>query len=129
MKIGVIVADFNPSITDRMLEHAECGLKEAQADYKVVNVPGAFEIPFMAQKMARTGQFDALITLGCVVKGETDHYDQVCRSCVDGIQRVMLDEGVPVVFEVLMVENVELAEERVDKGYAAVQVAIKMLTE
>ncbi len=126
MNIGVVVSEFNSPITEKLLEEAERGLKEEGADYDVEKVPGAFEIPLIAQKMAKSEKYDAVIVLGCVIKGETDHYEMVCRACVDGLREVMMKYETPVVFEVLMVHDPELARARTHKGYTAVQVALEM---
>ena len=133
MKIGIIVSQWNTAITDKLQSGAERALKELNANYEVVKVPGAFEIPLMAAKMGESKEFDALITLGVIIKGETDHYDMICRACVDGISRVMLDFKIPIAFEVLMVDDAEKAKERAgdrndnNKGYAAVGVVMEML--
>ena len=133
MKIGIIVAEFNSAITEKLLQGAERGLKEEGVEYEVVRVPGAFEIPLAALRMAKSKEYKALIALGCVIKGETDHYDMICRACVDGIKDVMLKYEIPIVFEVLMVREAQLAEERAgsqpgnNKGYSAAKVATEMI--
>lgn len=132
MNIGIIVAQFNSFITDKLLAGAERGLREQGVEYDVVKVPGAFEIPLMAAKMARTQKYDALITLGVVIEGETEHYMMVCRACTDGIRDVMLKYEIPIAFEVLMVRKTEHALARAgdrednNKGYAAAMVAVEM---
>jgi 6,7-dimethyl-8-ribityllumazine synthase len=134
MKIGIIVSQWTPAVTDKLLEGAETGLTEMDAVYEVFKVPGAFEIPVMASYLAARGDFDGLITLGVVIKGETDHYDMICRACVDGIQRVSLDYKIPISFEVLMVSDVALALERAsdhlpnNKGYTAAGVVADMVS-
>ena len=126
MKIGVIVSKFNNEITEKMLFEAEKVLNEKEVNYEIERVPGAFEIPLIAQRMAKTGEYDALMTLGCVIKGETDHYDMVCRACVDGIREVMLKFDLPIAFEVLMVDSIKKAEARISRGKDAAEVAILM---
>lgn len=131
MKIGVIVSEFNENISERLLKGAERGLKKAKVAYDVVHVPGAFEIPLAALRMAKTKKYDALIALGCVIKGDTDHYEMICRACVDGIRNVMLSYEIPIAFEVLMVHDEKLALDRcknddTNKGYISVEVALKM---
>lgn len=126
MKIGVIVSKFNNEITEKMLFEAEQILNASKINYEIERVPGAFEIPIIAQRMAKTGAYDALLALGCVVKGETDHYKMVCRACVDGISEVMLKYDLPIAFEVLMVDSIELAEVRISRGKNAAEVAIWM---
>ena len=129
----MIVSEFNSAITDRLLEGAEAGLKELDLNYEVVKVPGAFEIPLIAARMADSGDYDALITLGVVIEGETEHYEMVCRATTDGIMRVMLDYKIPVIFEVLMVDDAEKAKARSsrnlseNKGYSAAKVAAEMI--
>lgn len=133
MKIGIIVSQWTPSVTDKLLMGAETGLREMDAEYEVFKVPGAFEIPLMASHLASRGDFDGLITLGVIIKGETDHYDMICRACVDGIQRVSLDHKIPIAFEVLMVNEVALAVARAsdhlpqNKGYTAAGVVAEMV--
>ncbi|MFA6528287.1 MAG: 6,7-dimethyl-8-ribityllumazine synthase [Candidatus Gracilibacteria bacterium] len=123
--IGVIVSEFNDFVTEKLLESCERGLNELKLEYKIVRVPGAFEIPLMAKKLSK--KCSAIIALGCLIKGKTDHYDMVCRACVDGIMRVQLATDVPIVFEVLMVRKMGDAMMRVEKGYNAVLVASKLL--
>lgn len=132
MKIGILVSQFNVEITDRLLAGAERGLKSFEGTYDVVKVPGAFELPLAAAKLAETNHYDALIALGVVVKGDTDHYDMICRACTDGLLRVMLDHQIPIAFEVLMVAEERLAAERAgedddNKGFVAAQVAREMI--
>ncbi|EKD93708.1 MAG: 6,7-dimethyl-8-ribityllumazine synthase [uncultured bacterium] len=132
MKIGIIVSQFNLFITDKLLAGAERGLKEQGVEYEVVKVPGAFEIPLIAAKMARSKQYDALITLGVIIEGKTEHYMMVCRACTDGIKEVMLKYEIPIAFEVLMVRKTEHALTRAgdrednNKGYTAAMVAVEM---
>lgn len=126
MKIGIIVSKFNNEITEKMLFEAEQILNTHEINYEIERVPGAFEIPLMAQRMAKTGAYDSLLTLGCVVKGETDHYEMVCRACVDGIREVSLKYDLPIAFEVLMVKSIKLAEARINRGKDAAEVAIWM---
>jgi len=122
--IGVVVSQFNPKFTDKLLENCERGLNESGIEYEVVKVPGAFEIPLMAKKM--TQWCDVVIALGCVIKGETDHYEMVCRACTDGIMQVQLDTGVPIVFGVLMSKEVDYLHSRVSRGYEYAKVALEI---
>ncbi len=126
MKIGVIVSKFNNEITEKMLLEAEQVLNEKEVNYEIERVPGAFEIPLIAQRMAKTGEYDALLALGCLIKGETDHYDMICRACVDGVREVMLKYDLPIAFEVLMVNSIKLAEARIGRGKDAAKVALWM---
>jgi len=123
--IGVIVAQFNDFVTDKLLAECERGLKELDLAYDIVKVPGAFEIPLAAKKMS--SKYDLIIALGCVIEGGTDHYDAVCRACTNGIMQVQLETGIPIVFEVLMVKKMEDAVSRVAKGYDSAQTAFKLL--
>ncbi|MBU1019205.1 MAG: 6,7-dimethyl-8-ribityllumazine synthase [Patescibacteria group bacterium] len=120
--IGIIVSEFNNFITDKLLESC---IAELEFEYEVVKVPGAFEIPLVCKKLA--SKYDGFIALGCLIKGETDHYDAVCRACVDGLMQVQLETGKPIVFEVLMVHKMEDALARVDKGKVAAQTISKIL--
>ena len=135
MKIGIIVSQFNSAITDQLLKGAEKGLKEQSMDYTIFRVPGAFEIPLMAAELSATNAYDGLIALGVVIKGETDHYDMICRACVDGIRQVMLQERIPITFEVLMVANAQLALDRAgdrpdnNKGYQGAYHVVSMVKQ
>ncbi|MDP4008018.1 MAG: 6,7-dimethyl-8-ribityllumazine synthase [Candidatus Peregrinibacteria bacterium] len=124
-KIGIVVSRFNDDITGNLLKGAIHGLKkygvpdvdsDGENMIEIVRVPGAFEIPLTAQKLLRgeTGgeACDVVITLGVIIKGDTEHYEYVCKETADGIMRVQLDEGKPVIFEVLMVDNIEKAYAR-----------------
>ena len=118
-KIGIAVSRFNNDITGNLLKGALHGLKKysvPEENIVVVKVPGAFEIPLAAQKLLRGDNMadacDVIITLGVIIKGDTDHYEYVCKETADGIMRIQLDEGRPVIFEVLMVDQVERAEAR-----------------
>ncbi len=134
LKIAVVVSRFNGFITEKLLEGAVGGLIEkgvSERDVKVCWVPGAFELPLIAQKLAESGQYDAVITLGCVIRGETTHYDYVCNESARGIANVSLATGVPVIFGVVTTENVQQAFDRVGgahghKGIDAAMAAIEM---
>jgi 6,7-dimethyl-8-ribityllumazine synthase len=115
MRIGIVVARFNHFITDRLLEGAldvftRAGVDPAAVD--VVRVPGAFEIPLTAQALAETKRYDAVLCLGCVIRGATAHFDYVAGECARGIQDVTLKTGVPVLFGVLTTDTIEQAIER-----------------
>lgn len=134
LRFGVIQSEFNDFVTDRLLAGAleafdEAGVKRSQLE--IVKVPGSFELPVAAQKMAQTGRFDAIICIGCVLRGETSHYDYVCSETARGIQLAQLDTGVPVGFCVLTCDTKEQAlaragEKDSNKGYAAGLGAIQM---
>ena len=115
IKVGIVAARFNEFITSKLLSGAMDGLLRhdvQDADVHVAWVPGAFEIPLVASKMAKSGKYDAVICLGAVIRGSTSHYDYVCNEVSKGIAKVSLESGVPVLFGVLTTENIEQAIER-----------------
>ena len=134
-KFGIIVSRFNSFISERLLEGAldtliRSGAEDSAID--VVRVPGAFEIPLMAQKMARSGSYDSVICLGAVIRGATSHYDLVANEAAKGVAQVSLDTGVPVIFGVLTTETIEQAIERAgskagNKGSEVALAAIEMI--
>lgn len=134
LKVGIIVGRFNEFITGKLLTGALDGLKRHGVDESNIDiawVPGAFELPFIAKKMAETNKYDAIIGLGTVIRGATTHYDYVCSESAKGIAKVTLDTGVPVIFGVLTTENIEQAIERAgtksgNKGYDSAISAIEM---
>ncbi|MCO4340829.1 6,7-dimethyl-8-ribityllumazine synthase [Staphylococcus agnetis] len=115
LKIGIVVSRFNDFITSRLVEGANDALIRHQvneADIDIAYVPGAFELPIVAKKMAQSGEYDAIITLGCVIRGATTHYDYVCNEAAKGIAKASDDSGIPVIFGVVTTENIEQAIER-----------------
>ncbi len=117
IRVGVIVATFNPEVTGGLLTGALLYLHESGAEAaKVVEVPGAFEIPLVAQKLAASGSVDAVVALGAVIKGDTDHYDHVAHRASEGLMRVSLDSGVPVTFGILTSRSEEDALTRSAPG-------------
>ncbi|ALN76711.1 MULTISPECIES: 6,7-dimethyl-8-ribityllumazine synthase [Staphylococcus] len=115
LKIGIVVSRFNDFITSRLVEGANDALIRHQvneADIDIAYVPGAFELPIVAKKMAQSGKYDAIITLGCVIRGATTHYDYVCNEAAKGIAKASDDSGIPVIFGVVTTENIEQAIER-----------------
>ena len=135
IKVGIVVARFNEFICSRLLGGAEDALKRhgvADEDVTVAWVPGSFEIPLIAQKMAASGKYDAVIALGTVIRGSTSHYDYVCNEVSKGIAQVSLNTGIPVLFGVVTTENIEQAIERAgtkagNKGYDCALSAIEMV--
>ena len=135
IKIGIVAARFNEFITAKLLEGAMDGLLRhnmAEKDIHVAWVPGAFEIPLIASKMAKSRKYDAVICLGAVIRGSTSHYDYVCSEVSKGIASVSLESGVPVMFGVLTTENIEQAIERAgtkagNKGFDCAVGAIEMV--
>ncbi|MBH7088059.1 6,7-dimethyl-8-ribityllumazine synthase, partial [Clostridioides difficile] len=125
---------FNEFITSKLLSGAEdCLLRHdvSPENIEIVWVPGAFEIPLVAQKMAKSGKYDAIICLGCVIRGATSHYDYVCSEVSKGIAKVSLDSELPVIFGIVTTENIEQAIERAgtkagNKGYDCAMNALEM---
>ena len=110
IKIGIVVSRFNDFITNKLLDGALDGLTRhgvAESDVDVAYVPGAFEIPLVASKFAKSKKYDAVICLGAVIRGSTTHYDYVCNEVSKGVAQVSLSEGLPVIFGVLTTENID----------------------
>ena len=134
LKIGIVVGRFNEFITSKLLSGAEDGLRRHgvnEADVDVAWVPGAFEIPLVAQKMANSGRYDAVITLGTVIRGSTPHFDYVCNEAAKGVNAASMNSGVPVIFGVITTDSIEQAIERAgtkagNKGWEAASSAIEM---
>ena len=126
MNYSIIVSEFNEEVVEGLLKECLRGFEEQGITPQVIKVPGAVEIPLAAQVFIERGEVAAVVTLGCVVKGDTDHYDAVCQMCSKGIMEVMLKTGVPIVFEVLMVDDEKKALERLSKGYEAAFTATRM---
>ncbi len=135
MKMGIVVARFNEFITSKLLSGALDGLKRHEVSEENIDiawVPGAFEIPLVASKMAQSGKYDAVIALGAVIRGSTSHYDYVCNEVSKGIAQISLSTGIPVLFGVLTTENIEQAIERAgsksgNKGYECACGSIEMV--
>ena len=135
MKVGIVVSRFNEFITSRLLGGALDGLKRRGVEEENIFtawVPGAFEIPLIASKMAKSGKYDAVICLGAVIRGSTSHYDYVCNEVSKGVAAVSLETGVPVLFGVLTTENIEQAIERSgskagNKGSECAEGAVEMV--
>src|SRR5580692_3264232 len=134
LRIGIAVSQFNSFITDRLLAGAldaleRCGAEEKQI--QVVRVPGSFELPITAKKLAASGRFDSIICIGCILRGETSHYEVVVSETARGVQLAQLDTGVPLIFCVLTCDTLEQAIDRAglkggNKGYEAGLGAIEM---
>lgn len=133
-RIGIVVSRFNSFITERLLAGALEALAAAGADEKrlnVVRVPGSFEIPLAAKKMGASGDYDAIIAIGCVLRGETAHFDYVASEVARGTQLAQIETGVPVIFCVLTCDTLEQAIDRAgakggNKGYEAGLAAVEM---
>lgn len=134
LKIGIVVGRFNEFITSKLLGGAQDALKRHgvnEEDVDVAWVPGAFEIPLIAQKMADSKKYDAVITLGTVIRGATPHFDYVCNEAAKGVSAAGLKSGIPVIFGVLTTDSIEQAIERAgtkagNKGWDAATAAIEM---
>ena len=135
IRIGIVAARFNEFITSRLVGGALDGLRRhdvGENSIDVAWVPGAFEIPLIAKKMAKGGKYDAVICLGAVIRGSTSHYDYVCNEVSKGIAAVSMETEVPVMFGVVTTENIEQAIERAgtkagNKGYDCALGAIEMV--
>ncbi|MBE5918316.1 MAG: 6,7-dimethyl-8-ribityllumazine synthase [Pseudobutyrivibrio ruminis] len=135
VKVGIVVARFNEFITSKLLGGAIDGLKREnvkEENIEVAWVPGAFEIPLIAKKMADSKKYDAIICLGAVIRGATSHYDYVCAEVSKGVAQVSMNAGIPVMFGVLTTDTIEQAVERAgtkagNKGFECAQGAIEMV--
>ncbi len=134
LRVAIACGRFNDLITERLLSGARDALRRHGVDEGSVDVawaPGAYELPLVAQRFAESGDYDAVICLGAVIRGATSHYDFVAGNCASGLARVQLDTGVPVVFGVLTTETIEQAIERAggkhgNKGWEAATAAMEM---
>jgi 6,7-dimethyl-8-ribityllumazine synthase len=134
LRFGIVVSRFNSFITERLLQGALDALQRAGATDKrvdVVYVPGSFELPLAARKLAAAGRHNALIAIGCILRGETAHYDYVCSETARGLQLAQMDSGVPIMFCVLTCDTLEQAIDRAglkggNKGFEAGLGAVEM---
>jgi len=134
LRIAIAASRFNEAIVSRLVDGATDGLRRHGVDSASIDIawtPGAFELPLVAARLAASGAYDAVITLGAVIRGATGHYELVAGQCAAGVQRAQLDTGVPVVFEVPTTETIEQAVERSgtkagNKGFEAAAAAIEM---
>ncbi|MED4127143.1 MULTISPECIES: 6,7-dimethyl-8-ribityllumazine synthase [Shouchella] len=134
LKIGIVVGRFNEFITSKLLSGAQDAFIRHGAqgsDVDVAWVPGAFEIPFAAKQMADSGKYDAIVTLGTVIRGSTPHFDYVCGEVSKGVAQLNMTSGIPVIFGVLTTDSIEQAVERAgtkagNKGWEAATAAIEM---
>ncbi len=135
MKIGIVAARFNEFIVSKLISGAKDALLRhgvSDDDIALAWVPGAFEIPTVASKMAKSGKYDAILCLGAVIRGATSHYDYVCSEVSKGVAHIALEEGLPVLFGVLTTDTIEQAIERAgtkagNKGYDVACAAIEMI--
>jgi 6,7-dimethyl-8-ribityllumazine synthase len=134
LRFAIVVSRFNSFITERLLASALDALDRAGAgskDVDVVHVPGSFELPLAAKKLASTGKYDALIAIGCILRGETTHYDYVCSETARGLQLAQMESGLPIIFCVLTCDTLEQAIDRAglkagNKGFEAGLAAVEM---
>lgn len=134
LRIALVAARFNDTIVNRLVDGATDGLRRHGVEPAAIDLvwsPGAFELPLVASQLAASGNYDAVITLGAVIRGATGHYDFVAGQCAAGVARVSLETGVPVVFGVLTTDTIEQAVERSgtkagNKGFEAAMTAIEM---
>ncbi|ELK48978.1 6,7-dimethyl-8-ribityllumazine synthase [Halobacillus sp. ACCC02827] len=136
LKVGIVVGRFNDFITGKLYEGAVDAFKRHGVelnDVEVAYVPGAFEIPLVASKMANSGKYDAVVTLGAVIRGSTPHFDYVCNEAAKGVSQASNQSGIPVIFGVITTDTIEQAIERAgtkagNKGWEAATAAIEMAT-
>jgi 6,7-dimethyl-8-ribityllumazine synthase len=134
LRFAIVVSRFNNLITERLLRGAIEALEKsgaAKTDIEIVEVPGAFELPLASKKLAAKGEYGALIAIGCVIRGETSHYEYVCSETARGLQLAQMDTGVPIIFCVLTCETQEQAMARAggdhgNKGFDSGMAAIEM---
>ncbi len=134
LRVALVCARFNDLVTERLLAGARDGLVRHGVDESSITVvwaPGAVELPLVAQRLAASGDVDAIVALGAVIRGDTDHHEHVGGQCAAGLQRVALDTGIPVAFAVLTTDTLEQALERAgakagNKGYEAAECALEM---
>ncbi|HEY8250081.1 MAG TPA: 6,7-dimethyl-8-ribityllumazine synthase [Burkholderiales bacterium] len=126
MRLGIVASRFNEEICGKLLERARAEAQKQKAEFTVVQVPGALEIPLALQWMAQSGRFDALVALGVVIRGDTYHFDIVANESARGVMDVMLELGVPVANGILTTDDEAQAKARLDKGAEAVRVAVEM---
>ena len=129
LRIGIVQARFNAHVGDRLRDACMAELRRlgvAEDDIEVVTVPGALEVPLALKVLAESDEFDALVAIGCVIRGETYHFELVCNESARGITMVQLDHGLPIANAILTVENEAQAEARLSKGMEAARVAVEM---
>lgn len=134
LKVGIVAARFNEFIVGKLVSGAEDALRRhgvSEDDIDIAWVPGAYEIPLIAQKMAKSGKYDMVLCLGAVIRGSTSHYDLVCNECAKGVAQVGLQTGLPVLFGVVTTDTIEQAIERAgtkagNKGYDVACSGIEM---
>ena len=126
MRLGIVASRFNEALSAKLLERARHEAQKAGAEVSVASVAGALEIPLALQWMAQSGRFDALVAVGCVIRGETYHFEIVANESARGLMDVSLEYGLPIGNGILTTEDEAQAEARLDKGAEAVRVALEM---
>ena len=126
MRLGIVASRFNDALATQLLSRAEQEARKLGAQTQVVSVPGALEIPVALQWMASSGRFDALVAVGCVIRGDTYHFEVVANESARGVMDVALRSGLPIANGILTTEDEAQAEARLDKGAEAVRVAVEM---
>ncbi|MDD5721410.1 MAG: 6,7-dimethyl-8-ribityllumazine synthase [Candidatus Pacebacteria bacterium] len=129
LKVGIVVARWNSEITEPLLQNALQMLKNcniADKNIEKMSVAGSVEIPFALHKMAKSKKYDFLVALGCVIKGDTPHFDYVCKMAQEGVLKVMIEDNIPVGFGVLTVNNIKQARQRIHVGGEAALAALEL---
>ena len=126
MRLAIVASRFNEEISSQLLERARAEAKKLGAEARIETVPGALEIPIALQWLAQTGRYDALVAIGCVIRGDTYHFDLVCNESARGVMGVALESGLPVANGILTTNDEAQALARLDKGAEAVRVAVQM---
>jgi 6,7-dimethyl-8-ribityllumazine synthase len=129
LKVGIVMARFNSDITEKLLENALEALNKSKLkpqNIEVIKVAGAVEIPYVLNKLAKSGDYDFLVALACVIRGDTPHFDYVCKMVQEGVLEVMLEEDMPVGFGVLTVNNLKQAKARYHVGGEATLAALEL---
>ena len=126
MRLGIVASRFNEALSGELLKRATAQAEKLGLEFSVTSVPGALEIPVALQWLAQSGRFDALVAVGCVVRGDTYHFEIVCNESARGVMDVALDFGLPVANGILTTEDEAQAGTRLDKGAEAVRVAVEM---
>ena len=129
-RFAIVASEYNSVILDRLIDGAKRALKD-QKQVRVIRVPGSFEIPLAVKRAALSKKYDGIVALGCVLRGETPHFEDISRVVSDGLQQVALETGIPVGFGVLTVDTVEQAMDRSgesgNKGFEAARAALEMI--
>ncbi|OGI57292.1 6,7-dimethyl-8-ribityllumazine synthase [Candidatus Nomurabacteria bacterium RIFCSPHIGHO2_02_FULL_37_13] len=129
LKAGIVVARWNGEITEKLLSDALVDLKKCKVKIKnirIIHVSGAFEIPFALHKMALSKKYDFLVALGCIIRGDTPHFDYICKMAQGGVLKVMIEDNIPVGFGILTVNNLKQAKERIHVGGQATLAALEL---